>query len=327
MNTLTVTERITRGLKAHPDWTDRRLSKSYDVASSAVAALRAKLGIAQPDGLIGAEPSSANDALKQTVLALRREIALLTKKRDDRVIEIGKKAPPYRFGVLACTHYASKSEQLAVTRACYDWFKQEGIKDAYHCGDMTEGCQMRKGHENEIKYHGADAQIEHVVKEYPYVKGITTYLISGNHDASHIKNGGIDVCEHIAEHREDIIYLGMDYGRFKVKRPGEKDITIDLMHPDGGSAISISLRAQQIIDGWDGPKPDVLLIGHYHKAMTLPAYKGVAAVLAGCTQGRTGFMRRRNLAAHVGCHIIEVRNLDGSVVVSSCWRSWFPSAV
>ena len=68
----------------------------------------------------------------------------------------------------------------------------------------------------------------------------------------------------------------------------------------------------------------MLLIGHFHKAFTLPAYRGVAAILAGCTQRQTGFMRRNGLAAHVGAHILEVRALDGEFVFSSTWRSYYP---
>ena len=140
-----------------------------------------------------------------------------------------------------------------------------------------------------------------------------------------MKNGGTDVCWHVAQQREDVVYLGHDYARFLVTRPGERNVKVDLIHPDGGSAYAASYKPQKMIEAMDaGSKPDVLLIGHFHKAFTMPCYRGVAAISTGCTQRQSGFMRRNGLAAHVGCHIIEVRNLDGSVFLKSAWRGFYP---
>jgi len=125
--------------------------------------------------------------------------------------------------------------------------------------------------------------------------------------------------------REDIEYLGMDTARFVVKRPKERDIAIDMMHPDGGVSYALSYKPQKIIESLEsGTKPDVLLVGHFHKAFTLPAYRGVCCILAGCTQRQTAFMARNGLAAHVGAHIVEVRNMDRQVIISSCWRGFYP---
>jgi len=150
-------------------------------------------------------------------------------------------------------------------------------------------------------------------------------LISGNHDEAHMKNGGTDVCARIAEKREDINYLGSDAARWVVERKGEKDIRIDMLHPGGGSSYALSYKPQKIIEQIEsGQKPDILLIGHFHKAFTLPAYRGVAAVLAGCTQRQSQFMMRNGLAAHTGAHIIECRAFEDQVMFSSCWRGFKP---
>lgn len=259
------------------------------------------------------------------ILDLRKQLSELANQRAERRVEIGAKAAPHRFGLISCTHFGSLYEEIGITHAIYDWFNQEGIKSVYHCGDITEGVKMRKGHEHEVHRHGADAQRDWTIEKYPYRKGLTTYAISGNHDAAHMKNGGADVCRAIAERREDIIYLGPDNARFTVARNGERDIVIDLIHPDGGASYALSYKPQKIIESLDsGTKPDVLCIGHFHKAFTLPAYRGVCAILAGCTQRQTGFMARNGLAAHVGAHLVEVRNLDTQVVVNSTWRGFTP---
>ena len=262
------------------------------------------------------------------ILGLQDQLANLAASRASHVIKLGAKEPPFRCGVISCTHFGSLYEEIAITRAAYDWFHSEGVKTVFHCGDMTEGVQMRKGHEHEVHKHGADAQIDWTVDQYPYIKGITTHLISGNHDAAHMKNGGVDVCRRIGERREDINYIGADAARFVVKRAatdGDRDIKVDMLHPDGGAAYALSYKPQKIIEQIEGgSKPDLLLIGHFHKAFTLPAYRGISCVLAGCTQRQTSFMRRNGLAAHVGVHIIEIRVMDGQKIMSSTFREFFP---
>ena len=262
------------------------------------------------------------------ILGLQDQLSNLAASRAAHVIELPKKSPPFRCGVISCTHFGSLYEEVAITKAAYEWFSREGVQTVFHCGDMTEGVQMRKGHEHEVHKHGADAQIDWTVDKYPFIKGITTHLISGNHDAAHMKNGGVDVCRRIAERREDINYLGSDAATFIVKRAGERDIKVDLLHPDGGTPYQISYKPQKIIEQIEaGSKPDLLFIGHFHKALTLPAYRGVSCVLAGCTQRQTGFMRRNGLAAHVGVHIIECRIMDGQKLINSMFREFYPSAI
>lgn len=259
------------------------------------------------------------------ILDLQDKINALTKEKASHRIEIGKKGKPFRFGVLSCTHFGSIYEEIGITHALYDWFKQEGIDMVYHCGDITEGCGRRKGQEYEIHKHGADQQIDWTVEQYPYIKGIKTHLITGNHDMWHMHNGGVDVCKRIAEQREDINYLGSDAAKWIIARNGERDIRMDMIHPDGGSSYALSYKLQKIIEQIEsGNKPDILLVGHFHKAFTLPAYRGVAGILAGCTQRQSQFMMRNGLAAHVGGHIVEARILDGQVVISSCWRGFNP---
>lgn len=257
------------------------------------------------------------------ILALKEQLTSMAERRATRIIPLGSKEPPFRAGVISCTHYGSFYEETAVTKTLYDWFESEGIRVVFHCGDVTEGCQMRKGQEHGIHKHGYDAQLKWTADNYPYKPSIKTYMIGGNHDASHVKNGGADICKGLAERREDISYLGPARGRFVIERPGEKEIKIDLLHPDGGSSYALSYKPQKIIEALEsGTKPDVMLVGHFHKAFCLPYYRGMAALLAGCTQRQTDFMARNGLAAHIGGHIIETKNIDGQFIFSSCWRGF-----
>jgi len=265
------------------------------------------------------------DGTAAQILELRKQLREIAEARVGLKIPLGSKAPPFRCGVMSCSHLGSIYEDIPVNNAIYDWFEREGIEKVFHAGDMTEGCLMRPGQEHEIHKHGADAQVDWAVEQFPYRKGIETFLIGGNHDAAHMKNGGTDVCARIGEKRDDITYLGMDCATFEIERHGDdRNIKIDMLHPGGGSSYALSYKPQKIIEQIaEGTKPDLLFIGHFHKAFQLPAYRGVAAFLTGCTQRQSGFMKRMGLAAHVGAWIVEMRVLDGQVEVGAKWRGFY----
>jgi len=67
-----------------------------------------------------------------------------------------------------------------------------------------------------------------------------------------------------------------------------------------------SYRPQKITESLEGgTKPDMLAIGHYHKAELIPSYRNVAVLQAGTFERQTPFMARQGLAAHVGGWIVE----------------------
>jgi hypothetical protein len=55
-----------------------------------------------------------------------------------------------------------------------------------------------------------------------------------------------------------------------------------------------------------GTKPNLLGIGHFHKAEFLPSYRNIAVFQAGTFEKQTPFMARKGLAAHVGGWVISV---------------------
>jgi hypothetical protein len=80
-----------------------------------------------------------------------------------------------------------------------------------------------------------------------------------------------------------------------------------LIHPGGGTSYALSYRAQKIVESLEGgTKPDLLAIGHYHKADMIPSYRNVCAIQTGTFERQTPFMARGGLSAHVGGWIGEV---------------------
>lgn len=214
--------------------------------------------------------------------------------RGDRII---------RFGVVSDCHFGSHFTQIGLLHEAYDFFKAEGVADIYNPGDLTEGENMRQGHAYECYVHGADAHTDEVVKNYPQRDGITTHYILGNQDLSFMKHVGLDISRQISALRPDMVSLGIEQAYVKLT----PNCLLELRHPSSGSAYAISYKPQKIIESMSGgEKPNMLLLGHFHKAEYLP-YRNVHCVQAGTTQAQSNFMRNNNLAAHVGYWLIELR--------------------
>lgn len=210
------------------------------------------------------------------------------------------------FGIVSDTHLGSIYADLALLDFAYDVFESAGVKTVFHAGDLLDGEKMYRGHEYEVAAFGADAQVNLCVERYPQRDGITTYFIDGNHDRSFWKRAGINTGEKIAQKRDDMVYLGYMESDIIVGE-GSCKATIRLFHgEDGSGSYAISYRPQRYISELpSGTKPDILIMGHYHKAEQL-FYRGVTTFQAGTTQKQTPFMRGRRLAAAIGFWLIKV---------------------
>ncbi len=216
----------------------------------------------------------------------------------------------YKFGYVSDTHLCSSYERLDVLNAAYKVFRQEGISAVLHSGDIIAGEKMYRGQEYEVHTIGAFNQVRYVVEKYPKFKGMRTYFITGNHCLCYWKSRQIDVGTLIAERRKDLTYLGQMEADISIG-----GIKIRLSHPHKGTAYALSYQTQKYIESLSGgQKPNILLVGHFHKAELIPSYRNVVAVQGGCLESQTPFMRGRNIAAHIGFWILEFCVNDGSLV-------------
>lgn len=207
-----------------------------------------------------------------------------------------------RFGLMGDTQLGSKYAQISHLIKFYDICKDLGIADIYHTGDITDGLKMRPGHEYELYCTSADELKEDVIKHYPKVKGITTHFITGNHDASLYKHVGYDIGMAIANERPDLKYLGRDCAVVYLT----PNCTLELRHPWDGTAYAISYKPQKMIEAMESDsKPNILGIGHYHKAEYI-FYRNVHCFQTGCFQGQTPFTRGKGISVHLGGWIVTV---------------------
>ena len=224
-----------------------------------------------------------------------------------------------RFGVAGDKQFGSIYQQETHLQTMYDIFKSEGIADVYDPGDLSDGYKMRPGHEFELFAHGADGQEDYIVKHHPYRNDITTHFILGNHDASHIKNGGRDIGRGIALRRPDMKYLGM----YNAKIPLTPKCIMEINHPLDGAAYALSYSIQKYADSMSGgDKPDILLNGHHHKALYM-FYRNIHMFETGCFQAQTSFERGKRIAVHIGGWIVEIHVRDDGTVWR-CKGEFFP---
>ena len=254
-------------------------------------------------------PETQSDPIPQTprktstnIIVQNQEPALYSSKWDGTEI--------IKFAVMGDTQLGSKYAQLTYLHSFYDICAKEGITDVYHVGDVTEGLKMRPGHEYEVYTVSADEMRDHVIQHYPKREGITTHFISGNHDASIYKHVGYDICAAIAAARDDMKYLGRDCAVINIT----PNCTLELRHPWDGTAYALSYKIQKMIEAMESDsKPNILAVGHYHKAEYL-FYRNIHALQTGCFQGQTPFTRGKGISTQLGGWLVTIRvDKDGYI--------------
>lgn len=239
-------------------------------------------------------------------------------KGEIRVLNVKKMSTGnYRFGVCGDNHLGSKYQRLDVLDALYDLYESEGIQVVYNTGNWIDGEARFNKHD--LLEHGLDNQVNYFIKNYPQRKDIETYYITGDdHEGWYSQREGIDVGKYAFNKaqdagRFDLHYLG--HMEADVVLPAKNGkTTIRLLHPGGGSSYAISYTAQKIVESYTGgEKPDILCVGHYHKAEYCYV-RGVHVVQTGTTEDQTPFMRKKRLAAHLGGWIIEFSVDDAGAI-------------
>jgi len=219
-----------------------------------------------------------------------------------------------KFGVIGDTHAGSLYAHYAALQGFYDHAQRDGVERIFHAGDVLDGHKVYRGQEFELRDHGLEEQCGRLGKDAP--RSVPTSFITGNHDQSFKTAAGAPVGRMIAD-ATGWTFLGEEGARVEWQTPNGP-FALQLIHPGGGSSYALSYRAQKIVESLEGgTKPDMLAIGHYHKADFMPSYRNVAALQVGTFQRQTPFMARQGLAAHVGGWIVDVTVGDGHNVIKA----------
>lgn len=242
---------------------------------------------------------------------LSREITMPTR---EEAVKIYHKMEDYnggwrKFGACGDFHFGSLHERPDVVHALYDLYEKEGVTEVYNTGNWIEGeCRLNYG---DIKVFGLDDQIEHALKHWPRKEGITTYFVAGDdHEGWWQKSTRLNIGRHFEQMakeagRNDLVFIGYQEGHVEL-RTKEGMAHMLVMHPGGGSAYAESYAPQKIAEAFqEGEKPDICLIGHYHK-MNYGLHRGIHMVQTGTCQDQSSFMRKQKIKAAVGGALLEV---------------------
>lgn len=267
--------------------------------------------------LFDTSPKRIQDAIDQLIgeghtIRVDNGSVLFSKiipKSPPRILDVSKMSTGfYKFGVTGDNHLSSRYERLDVLHSLYDVFEREGISRVINTGNWIDGEARFNKHD--ILEYGMDNQLNYFLNNYPKRKGIETHLITGDdHEGWYTQREGVDVGAYMQmkarkEGREDLFYLGHMEADIILKAPKGQTI-MRALHPGGGSSYAVSYTSQKIVESYTGgEKPNILLVGHYHKAEYL-FNRGVHIVQTGTTMDQSPFMRKKRLAAHLGGWIIE----------------------
>lgn len=224
-----------------------------------------------------------------------------------------------KFGIVSDTHLGSNGERLDILKTAYDTFAARGIKQVFHCGDMTDGFHQYKGHHMNVKVYGDAPQAIRVIKSYPKREGITTYVIAGNHDVDHNREGHtrlslvVNGVNYEGKHyagRDDIVFLG-DYSHTIIL---PQEITMHMLHPVGGASYAVSYKQQKRSESMErNLRPDIQISGHYHTYNHI-WLQGTHFLAIPGMQDETEFFKRLGLPRGMGFVIVHYRIKDARLV-------------
>ena len=123
-------------------------------------------------------------------------------------------------------HLGSELERLDLIDKFYDYCSLSNINVIINLGDYLDGYAGRKPK----KVEGAEKQIKHLIKKYPFDKNIINFICYGNHDYDLLTEDGINVASRISAARPDLISTGYGLGIINIKndqlilRHGIRDI-------------------------------------------------------------------------------------------------------
>lgn len=225
------------------------------------------------------------------------------------VAQVRRKAhiKSFKVGIVSDTHLCSHHQQLTHLTDFYRRCKDEGCEHVLHGGDLVAGNNVYKGQMFDLFLHGADAQKNYCVRNYPAVQGIKTHVIMGNHDESFIRSAGVDIVPAICDQRDDMVFAGHYAGYVTIN-----GIRFKLQHGIGGATYAVSYKIQKYLEQIASEnKPHILILGHYHdKSLFMGPYRNMYGIHPGCFEGQSLLGERMGKRPVVQGVILEVRYTD-----------------
>lgn len=273
---------------------------------------RKEIDLSELGKLVVEGPAGLEKLKKQAeaITTLQETLMLMVKQVRPYEVPTATDKNVLKFGLYGDTQIGSLYQRMDALKVFYERCADEGVTKMCMAGDLVDGWRVYRGQEFELRPDGIGwpRQREIFVNEMPYFPDMDTYFITGNHDSSFKSLVGLVVGDEIQAIRPDWKFIGADTGQVDFTTESGHKFKVMMIHPGGGiNQYALSYKPQRIIESLSGgQKPDLIGIGHYHKAFFIPAYRNMVGICVGCFQSQTPFMARQSIAAHVGGWIITV---------------------
>lgn len=307
--------------------------------------VRTKLLLQKNKAMSGEELADALDCgptkAKQTIESMMARGFAISRRADGKYELISEVAPGgqttvspkdrgdgwHVAGLTADNHLCSKHERLDVLNTLYDIWEREGVTEVYNGGNWIEGESRLNKHD--VKVFGMGKQADYMVDNWPTRKGMKMYFVAGNdHEGWYTIREAVNIGQFIEDRakragREDLVYLGNIEADVKLQHGGGSAV-MRVQHGGGGNAYALSYVLQKTVESLQGgEKPSLLVVGHHHKFCYIYP-RNVHAIMPGCTEDQSIFMRTRKIEAHVGGVLIRYKQdkADGHITEFEC--RWIP---
>lgn len=210
-----------------------------------------------------------------------------------------------KFLALSDTHLGSKWDNVKLIEHAYELAEKEGCDFVTHSGDILEGDfhGKRPDHIYQVRKLGME-QVEYAIDKYPKSK-LTTYFITGNHDATFIKTCGADVGKMISKERPELVYLGQDLADLKFER-----LKLRLRHGAGSASYSRSYKLQKYCETIPVNEiPSMILQGHFHYSGYFKN-RDIYCINVPSLQGYTPFAKAMGMDSEMGFWLVDVYTDD-----------------
>ena len=287
-----------------------------------------KINLGELSDLLAEGPAGKEKQAKQAkaIRELSEALLLMVKRIRPYEVPVETDDNTIRFGLIGDTHIGSGYQRTDALRAFYKFCYETGVQKVLHCGDVIDGWRVYRGQEFELHPNARSwpDQRGMFAEMAPKHDGIETIFITGNHEASFRKQIGMVTGDELQRVRPDWKYIGADVGTVILKTKQGKKFTVLMVHPgDRGGAYALSYKLQKFIEAIPGgQKPDLVALGHYHKAVHMPEYRNVEGFDVGCFQSQTPFMASQGAAAQVGGWIVSVTLGDPKKLTRRMWAEF-----
>ncbi|MCK5625052.1 hypothetical protein KAI04_04370 [Candidatus Pacearchaeota archaeon] len=249
----------------------------------------------------------SEDELKSILKSTKK-----SKPESGRLKYLDFKDNHIKFTVISDLHLGHNRYRPDILEHAIENSKKQGSE--FYCipGDIIEGMSGRDGHIYELSHIGATNQLNYAIEQLSQIdKPMYAITARNSHDGwfSSKGNMGFEVGPELDRRLENFEFLGYDEADIEL---GNK-IKIKMTHPGDGTAYAVSYKAQKYLNALPGgQKPDILLQGHYHKAMYM-FYRNVHHFDAGTLCDQTIFMKKKQTPAMTGYWIIDAWANDKGV--------------